>query len=125
MADLTKQGHYRTRIALAKLAELDHEATGQHPKPYKPRRSTKNPPVVRPALAWLMSLPMEQAKRERQRKAERRAYDGHRSHTMGDDWDVAVIIRSSRRSRCIDWAATIGVLTLVIVVLAAVGGGTG
>ena len=122
MADLTKQGHYRTKIALAKLAELDHEATGQLPKPYKPRRRTKNPPVIRPALAWLMSLPMKQAKRERQRKAERRDHYESQPRAPSGDWDVAVIIRSSRRSRCIDWVATIGLLSLVMIVLAAAGG---
>lgn len=119
MPDTTAAGKHRTALALRKLEELDYEATGQLPKPYKPRRRVKNPPVIRPALAWLMSLPMEQAKRERQRKADRRAHAGHRSQTMDADWDVAVLVRSSRRSRYIDWAATIGVLTLVMIVLAA------
>lgn len=122
MADLTTAGKHRTALALRKLEELDYEATGQLSKPYKPRRRTKNPPVIRPALGWLMSLPMEQAKRQRQRKAERRGYSAPRAHTMDGDWDVAVIIRSSRRSRCRDWVATIGVLTLVVLFFAAAGG---
>lgn len=122
MPDTTAAGKHRTALALRKLEELDYEATGQLPKPYKPRRRTKNPPVIRPALGWLMSLPMEQAKRERQRKAERRSHSSPRAHGIDGDWDVAVIIRSSRRTRCRDWVATISVLTLVVIVLAAAGG---
>lgn len=122
MADTTTAGKHRTALALRKLQELDYEAIGQLPRPYKPRRRAKNPPVIRPALGWLMSLPMEQAKRERRRKAERRTHSSPRVHEPDGDWDVAVIIRSSRRSRCRDWVATIGLLALVMVFLAAAGG---
>jgi hypothetical protein len=118
MADTTTAGQRRTALALSKLKELDYEATGQLPAPYKPRRRTKNPPVIRPALGWLMSLPMQQAERERQRKAERKAQP--RGYTISGDWDL-IIIRSSRRSRCMDWAATILVIVGAFVVVAAVG----
>lgn len=33
MADLTKQGRWRTDIAMRQLALTDYEATGQYPKP--------------------------------------------------------------------------------------------
>jgi hypothetical protein len=118
MADTTTAGRHRTALALRKLVELDYEATGQLPAPYKPKRRTKNPPVIRPALGWLMSLPMQQAERERQRKAERQAQP--RGYTISGDWDI-VIIRSSRRSRCMDWAATIGVIVVVFLFVAALG----
>ncbi|MGI9487028.1 MAG: hypothetical protein ACR2RF_14360 [Geminicoccaceae bacterium] len=36
MADLTKQGRWRTDLAMRQLALTDYEATGQYPKPYKP-----------------------------------------------------------------------------------------
>jgi len=120
MADTTTAGQRRTELALCKLDELDYEATGQLSVPYKPKRRTKNPPVIRPALGWLMSLPMEQAKRERQRKAERQAQP--RATTISGDWDI-VIIRSSRRSRCMDWAATALVVVGAVLVLAVVGSG--
>jgi len=118
MADTTTAGRDRTALALRKLEELDYEATGQLPAPYKPKRRTKNPPVIRPALAWLMGLPMEQAKRERQRKAERQARP--RGYTISGDWDL-IIIRSSRSSRCMDWAATILVIVGAFAVVAALG----
>ncbi len=123
MADLTKQGQWRTDLAMRQLALSDYEATGQYPKPYKPIRRTKNPPVIRPALAWLMSLPMEQAKRERRRKAERRDHYQSQPRAPRGDWDVAVIIRSSRRSSCRDWVAAIGVLALAALLISAGGGG--
>lgn len=121
MADSTLAGQRRTELALSVARDCDFEAAGQLPKPYKPKRRTKNPPVIRPALGWLMSLPMEQAAKERQRKAERQAQP--RATTIDGDWDI-VIIRSRRRSRCMDWAATALVVVGAVLVLAAVGSGT-
>ncbi|MGI9492173.1 MAG: hypothetical protein ACR2QF_07230 [Geminicoccaceae bacterium] len=36
MADLTKQGRWRTDLAMKQLALTDYEVTGQFPKPYRP-----------------------------------------------------------------------------------------
>ncbi len=35
MPDMTKQGQWRTDLAMRQLALTDYEATGQYPKPYK------------------------------------------------------------------------------------------
>ncbi len=117
MADTTAAGRHRTALALRTAAMCDYEATGQLPAPYKPKRR-KSHPVIRPALGWLMGLPMKQAAKERQRKAQRQAQP--RATMIDGDWDI-LIIRSSRRMRCMDWAATIGVVVVLLAVVAAVG----
>jgi len=71
MTDLTKQGHWRTKIAMAKLAELDHQATGQ----YQPRR--RMPSVFLSSLVAILSArpaPKPIPKRRVQRVVEVESY---------------------------------------------------
>lgn len=63
MADLTKQGRWRTELAMRQLALLDHEATGQPPAPYRPQRRRMPSAFMRSLVAVMSAKPAPKPRR--------------------------------------------------------------